>query len=274
MKLKQWLQLFIILLIVLITFLVWPRHSLPSVQAPLPIESKITKLSETIVIATSSELVESVGEISQTIVATSSLLTTPTTPPTILLAVPFTTQAPLAEWTDEHQADGCEEAVVAMAMAWVNQEQNITPTEWRERILALSNFEKQQYGAYRDVALIDMQQWLLLDYFNYQKTSLQAVRSVADIIKVLEKGQLVLLPMNGQMLANPYFTAPGPERHMILVKGYNYATQEFIVNDPGTRRGESYLYSEKIIIAALRPYATGYHEPFTASSSEMLVIFQ
>jgi len=192
--------------------------------------------------------------------------------PDILIDVPFTSQAPLGQWSDQRQQDGCEEAVVAMAMAWVGNEKNITKENWRLRILILSNFEFKKYGEYRDVSLADLQNWLFKDYFNYKKTELKPVETATDIIKELEKGRIVLTPMDGRALKNPNFTAPGPERHMILIKGYDYQTQEFITDDPGTRRGQSYRYPAKIILQAIRAYSTGYHQPIKKVVKEMIVV--
>jgi hypothetical protein len=204
-------------------------------------------------------------------------LTTGAAATNFVLAVPFTSQAPLAQWKDQRQQDGCEEAAALMAMAWVKDEglkagQEITKKEWRQRIVNLSDFEKKRYGEYRDIALDDMISWIFKDYFKYEKVSVKEVLSAADIVSELEEGNVVLTPMNGRLLKNPYFTAPGPERHMLLIKGYNYQTKQFITNDPGTRRGENYRYSEKIIFNAIRAYLTGYHQPIKKLVKEMIVV--
>jgi len=193
-------------------------------------------------------------------------------PDRLLLNVPFTSQAPLGEWRDGRQQDGCEEAAVAMAMAWVGGEKNISKKDWRLRILILSGFENKKYGEYRDVALRDMVAWLFNDYFNYRQAEVKAVEKVGDILGELEKGKVVLTPMDGRALKNPNFTGAGPERHMILIKGYDYQTKEFIANDPGTRNGENYRYSEKIILGAIRNYKTGHKLPFGPLKKEMIVV--
>lgn len=189
------------------------------------------------------------------------------------ITVPFTSQAPIGEWSDIRQQDGCEEAAAAMAMAWVGGEKNITPANWRLRILILSTFENKKYGEYRDVALRDIVNWLFKDYFKYSGAVVKKVSSAGDILKELEQGKIVLTPMNGRALHNPNFTGLGPERHMILIKGYDYKTQEFITNDPGTRRGENYRYSAKTIFSAIRSYSTGFEVPFTKTViKEMIVV--
>lgn len=197
---------------------------------------------------------------------------------TILLNVPFTSQAPLGGWKDQRQQDGCEEAVVAMAMKWAGNEKRTFSSveaekkDWLLRIIILSEFEKKKYGEYRDVALKDINSWLFQDYFKYKNTEIKSVKTSQDIISELEAGNIVLAPMDGRALKNPNFTAPGPERHMILIKGYNYQTGEFITNDPGTRRGESYRYSEKVLLKAIRAYSTGYHQPIMNIVKEMIVV--
>ena len=178
---------------------------------------------------------------------------------TLIMPVPFTSQAPNANWRDQRQEDGCEEATALMAMAWARGEKNKTKNTWEKAIINLSDFEQKKYGEYRDVTLKDMVAWIFKDYFKYEKVSLKPVSSARDILSELEKGNLVLLPMNGQLLKNPNFKSPGPSTHMILIKGYDYKTKEFITNDPGTRKGENYRYSEKIIFGAIRVYPTGYH---------------
>ena len=46
--------------------------------------------------------------------------------------------------------------------------------------------------------------------------------------------------------AIPNFTPPGPVYHMLVVKGYD--AQNFITNDVGTRKGESYTYTKDVIM--------------------------
>jgi len=190
---------------------------------------------------------------------------------TIIIPVPFTSQAPLGQWSDQRQEDGCEEASVAMAMAWVKG-QDYSKTWWRNRIVGLSDWELRNYGEYRDVTLTDVIKWLFKGYYNYDKVTLKAVTSADDIVKELAAGHVVLTPMAGQALHNPYFTSPGPLTHMLLIKGYDYNTQEFIVNDPGTRRGESYRYKASVIFGAIKVYPTGHYEPIKKVIKQMLVV--
>jgi len=190
----------------------------------------------------------------------------------INFSVPFTSQAPLFEWKDARQQDACEETSVLMAMAWVKNEKNKTKTAWRDAIITLANWEQKKYGEHRDTAPTDVVERLFKKYFNYEDVAIKTVSGAADILKELEKGNLVLVQTNGQKLKNPNFTGLGPERHMLLIKGYDYQKKEFIVNDPGTRRGADYRYPEKIIFSALRSYKTGNKLAFGPLKREMIVI--
>lgn len=185
--------------------------------------------------------------------------------------VPFAAQAPTGQWSDQRQQDGCEEASALMAIRWAKN-QGLTNQQALEEIIALSDYEQATYGEYRDVSLADVKSWIFEDYYAY--SNVRHVRNISkkDIINALHDNSVVLLPMNGQLLGNPNFTPPGPERHMLLVRGYDPRTDQFITNDPGTRKGESYRYSSTTIMDAILVYQTGYHQPADESLKEMLVV--
>lgn len=191
-----------------------------------------------------------------------------------ILPVPFTSQAPFAQWSDSRQQDGCEEAGAVMAMAWVKDQKTLSKAEAKKAIINISDFELKKYGEYRDVSLEDLREWVFIDYFKYDAKKVRVVEKItlADIKKELAKGNLVLVPADGRALKNPYFTAPGPERHVLLIKGYDQKKKQFITNDAGTRRGENYRYSETVLFKAIRAYPTGYHLPIKKVEKKMLVV--
>lgn len=176
--------------------------------------------------------------------------------------VPFASQAPLGEWSDPRQQDGCEEAAVLMSLSWTWQIPNYSQKMWRDKITNLADWQQKNYGEHRDTALDDIISRIFLDHFVYDQVSLKKIKNPADIIAELEAGNLVIAPTNGQVLKNPNFTGLGPERHMVLVKGYDYLKNEFITNDPGTRNGADYRYPADRFFEAIRSYKTGYHEAF------------
>lgn len=185
--------------------------------------------------------------------------------------VPFTTQAPFGDWADQRQQDACEETTALMAIKWARG-QNLTKDEALKEITGISDWLLKKYGEYRDISSKDAIDWIYKDYFKYDKIALVHNITVNDIIKELAKGNLVITPMNGQIMHNPNYKQPGPPRHMIVIRGYDPATKEFITNDPGTRKGELYRYNTTVLFEAIRDYPTGYHEIIPHLEKNMIVV--
>lgn len=173
----------------------------------------------------------------------------------IFLKVPFTSQAPFADWEDPRQQDGCEEASVLMAMHWMNGEA-LTRQSALEEIIAVSEYELDKYGSYKDTSAADTFERIIRGYYGFDKGEVVYGIIKNDIISALIEGKLVIVPADGRVLANPNYTAPGPEHHMLVIKGYDPATNEFVTNDPGTRMGESFRYDEEVMYEAIRDYPT------------------
>lgn len=190
---------------------------------------------------------------------------------TIKLDVPFSTQAPFGEWSDERQQNGCEEVAAIMAMYWINDAKLISFAA-RKEIMNISDWEEANYGYYQDTSAKDTVSRIFNTYYKYFSAEVVNSIKIQDIIDQLEKGNLVIVPANGQKLNNPYFTAPGPEYHMIVVTGYDYGSHEFIVNDSGTKHGKDYRYKETVLFNAIRDYSSGNHEPIVGEEKNMIIV--
>lgn len=191
---------------------------------------------------------------------------------TVLLDVPFTAQSPFAEWKDPHQQDACEEASVLMAIHWVKGEKIKSKEAAKQEILAISKYQEDTFGEYRDTSLKDTATRILEGYYKHTKYEIKDVKSTDDIVNELDAGNLVIIPANGQALGNKNFTQPGPERHMLVVKGYDRKKGQFITNEPGVRQGENWKYGKDVLFNAIRDYVTGYHIPITQVSKVMIVV--
>jgi ribosomal protein L30/L7E len=190
----------------------------------------------------------------------------------VLIAnVPFTTQAPFGNWADPREENGCEEAAAAMAVSWARG-QSLSKDQALKDIIGSSDYTLKKYGEYRDISAQNTVDWIFKDYFKYTKVTLVKNITVNDIVEELTKGNLVITPMNGQMMNNPYYKQPGPARHMLLIRGYDPATKEFITNDSGTRNGELYRYDATVLYAAIRDYPTGYHVIIPTIEKDMIVV--
>lgn len=192
-------------------------------------------------------------------------------PNQILFDVPFTPQAPFSEWSNPKLSNGCEEASAFMAMSWVRGT-DITPEKARQEILAISDYEFSNYGVFLDTSTRDTVDRIFKGYYGYQNVELRYDFSIEDIKDELRKGNLVVTPMNGQGLHNPYYTQPGPLRHMLVIIGYDPDSKEFITNDPGTRLGKQYRYPEQTLFNAIHDYATGDDLPLPPKRTAMIVV--
>lgn len=173
---------------------------------------------------------------------------------TIKNEVPFTAQAPFAEWSDARQQDGCEEASALMAVSWGKGVTSLDPTQAKKDIVGASDWELEKYGNFRDTSAQDTADRIIKGYFNYSNVSVKNGVTADDIVKVLEEGKLVIIPANGRLLGNPYFTGAGPERHMVVIIGYDYSKKQFITNDPGSRYGKGFRYGKTGLFNAIRDY--------------------
>jgi len=112
-------------------------------------------------------------------------------------------------------------------------------TEVEEEITALTNWQQTHFGYYLDTTTAETAE-MIRSFYNL-KTTIITDYTEKDIKDALNANKLVILPINGRLIGNPYYRQPGPIYHMLVVRGYT-ATQ-LITNDPGTRNGESYKYS-------------------------------
>jgi len=200
-----------------------------------------------------------------------STTSAPKNPDIVLLDVPFTSQAPLGQWSDPVYQNACEEASIIMANLWINGTKNISAQDATTEIKNLADFEDKRFGTFYDLSTPDTAQ-LMKEYYNYNKIEVKTNITPDDIISELLNGNVVIVPMNGQELNNPYYTGQGPAEHKILVKGYDFKTDEFITNDCGTRHGESYRYPKDVFFNAIREYPTGNKEPITSIIKIMIVV--
>ena len=171
------------------------------------------------------------------------------------LAFPFTSQAPNGNWDEPYQ-EGCEEASVYMVHAYFSgmDEGRIPASTADEALLQIVEFEMELFGFYKDTTT--EQTGVLAELMYGHTYQLVANPTVEDIQSKLVQGHPVIVPAAGRLLGNPYFTAPGPLYHMLVIRGYTEDGQ-FIVNDPGTYRGEAFLYDFDTIMNAMHDWNEG-----------------
>jgi len=188
----------------------------------------------------------------------------------LIPGVPFMVQAPGAKWGDPVFQDACEEASLLMASAWVTGT-TLTKEEATQKITELATFQKKKFGHSVDTSIEDTS-ILLEEYLGIKSGEVQTGITIDDIKDALASKRVVIIPTDGRLLKNPNFTPPGPSRHMLVIVGYDALTKEFIVNDPGTRKGEGYRYDEEVLYDAILDYPTGKHELVVSDDKVMLSV--
>jgi hypothetical protein len=168
-------------------------------------------------------------------------------PKTFMADIPFITQAPLYDWSWPFN-HACEETSILMAHKYLTKEK-ISPERSQKEILEIVDFETSTYGKTSLESAAAQIGRLIEDYYGYE-TEVRYDITLDDIKREMVAGNLVLVPTAGQRLENPHFKAPGPVYHMIVMKGFNEGT--FIVNEPGTRHGADFIYTNEILERAIR----------------------
>lgn len=189
-------------------------------------------------------------------------------PATALLSVPFTPQAPTANWEGIFK-EACEEASALMAAEYFagNREPELDAAYATREIQRLADWEQERFGYNLDINNEETRE--MIEQVYGLKTSSISNFTEEDIKQELAQGRLVLLPADGRKLNNPNFRRPGPPYHMLVIRGYN--SQGFVTNDPGTKRGMNYSYSFDTLYEATGEWDHGTDSVDTAIKEAIVV---
>ena len=172
------------------------------------------------------------------------------------LPIPFTPQAPYGVWTQPWQ-DACEEAAIVMVDHFYRgyASRTIPKPDAAEAIREAYNVKNNLYGWSLDENADKMTRWIN-DFYGWGARLIE--KPTEEEIKTeLAAGRPVIAPAHGRSLGNPYFRAGGPDYHTVVISGYDDATREFIVQEPGTRRGLDFRYPYDRLLSAIHDYVPG-----------------
>lgn len=168
-------------------------------------------------------------------------------PDLLNLKVPFTPQAPSANWDELHN-EACEEASSIMVNEYFsnNRESVLKPEFVEKEIQRLTEWQQNTFGYHLDTTSEETSKMISEVYGLHT----EVVNEVSEekIKSSLAEGKLVIISFDGRLLRNPNFKRPGPPHHMLVIRGFN--KEGFITNDPGTRRGMNYSYTFKTLYEA------------------------
>lgn len=180
--------------------------------------------------------------------------------------IPFTPQAPLANWDALHE-EACEEASLAMAHYFLEDRKVVLSKEAEEDIQKLTKFiNKDDVGVEELKAVAE-------NYYKHTGWKIINNPKIEDLEKELASGNIIIVPLAGREIGNPYYKQPGPLYHMLVVSGYDNKRGVFITQDPGTKRGRSYEYSFQTLLNAIHDW-TGDKNKIKEGVSKILIVIK
>lgn len=167
------------------------------------------------------------------------------------LEVPYTVQAPYAKW-DTYDEESCEEAALLMAHEYLEgneYSQGIIPqAEARAELRQMIDFQVEQLGYEITTDLFPDQLKIFIEsYWPGYTAKFFFDISANEIEKEIRKGNPLIIPVTAKLLGNPWYHYE--DYHMLVVIGYQ--DDQFITNDPGTKRGEDWSYNQNVVLSAI-----------------------
>lgn len=188
-------------------------------------------------------------------------------PASVDIPVPFTSQAPHANWDALHE-ETCEEASLLMAEYYLRGA-TFTPDIAEQELQNIVQWQTD-HGYPYDVTIEELAVAAREYLGRRAKVYSGSDVTIENIKRLLVAGYPVIIPAAGQDLGNPYFSGDGPPYHMLIIRGYT-RFGNFITNDPGTRRGEEYSYDQDVIDRVIHDWS-GAKETIRQGKRAMLVI--
>jgi hypothetical protein len=171
-------------------------------------------------------------------------------PETVNLDIQFISQAPFAFWDNLHN-EACEEASIISATNYFDQT-TLSPSEIDEKIQSMVGWQESNFGGHYDLPSDKIKELVDGFYLGKYKTKVVKDFNIDDIKKELAEGNPVIVPLSGRTIGNPYFRQPGPVYHVLVIRGYDSGSGEFITNDVGTNKeGENMRYSYDVIFDSI-----------------------
>src|SRR3989338_1080583 len=151
----------------------------------------------------------------------------PSPRPEVNLPVPFTSQAPHANWDMPYQ-EACEEASALMAFRYAFGNPILSPNDADAGIRDLVRVNEEMLGNPVDQTIAEVRD-LMLEI--EPSISLRILKNpqVEELKTELSRGNVIIVPLEGRKLKNPFFQSPGPLYHMLVLRGYT--SDGFFITD-------------------------------------------
>lgn len=173
------------------------------------------------------------------------------------LSVPYIPEAPdglmVKPWNNS-----CEEASTAMLDEYYsgNRDKGITKAKAKKSILNYINIENKLFGYNGNTNAAEITK-VINGYSKYFEAKIKTSPTLEEIKNELRLGRPMIALLYGKNLNNPriLFARSGSYYHTFVIKGFDDATEEFIVNDNGDLKyGLDLRYKYDTVLGALRDY--------------------
>lgn len=165
-------------------------------------------------------------------------------PPSVQLPIPYTVQAPFANWNIHEES--CEEAALLMAHQYVTSMNEQAPAWYDARLREMKLQQRNAWGEERDLTITEMDALWDLS-FSRPGPTLRERADVSSLRWHLAHQRVVILPVMSHQLRNPHY-GPKSVYHMVTLIGYE--GDSFIVHDPGIKQGRAWVYPTSVIMEA------------------------
>ncbi|MEK7569949.1 MAG: C39 family peptidase [Patescibacteria group bacterium] len=190
-----------------------------------------------------------------------------TLPKEFNLSVPFVLQAPTANWDDVHN-ETCEEAAVLTVHYFWTKVKSPTATQIEAQFTKMIAYENTTFGDFKDTTAAQTAR-MMKDLYGYKRVDVVSMKSIDDVKAHVAAGRPVIIPTAGKLLKNPNFRNDGPKYHMLTIRGW-MKDGRIITNDPGTRKGNGYVYKPDVLWNAIHDWNGG---KVTTGKKVMIVVY-
>ncbi|KKQ89249.1 MAG: hypothetical protein UT11_C0031G0002 [Berkelbacteria bacterium GW2011_GWA2_38_9] len=201
-----------------------------------------------------SEIFKEISENSDSISSLSSEPQPIEIPSEINLAVPFTSQAPFSKW-DSFDEEMCEEASLLMINRFYQNRGFASKDDQENALREIQKWEEVNLPDWKSNNAQEIAR-VAREMLGYKSAKVIPLTDFKQIKEQIAQNNPVILPAAGRELKNPNFKAPGPLYHMLVVRGW-LSDGRIITNDPGTRRGEGYIYDKSVLWDAIHDWNGG-----------------
>ncbi len=172
----------------------------------------------------------------------------------VSLHVPFTPQAPFGNWS-EPWFDACEETSITMVNAYYKTGSTTIKIPAKQAVAdirTIFTIKDHLFGRSLDENAKEVTA-IINDALHWSAWIVENP-TLSQIKKQLDAKHPVIIPTDLKMLHHIHYLYSGPAYHMIVLSGYDEATKQFIVEDPGRTNGHDYRYSYATVMNAMHNY--------------------